>query len=93
MRLFPPNWPYREFNYNRPLDRRESERESESPGRDEESADNMDDSKYDWIKETYVNSRLNRPYNNCKTCPYQGQLSPYMNLTNLYNPKFNQTIS
>lgn len=88
MRLFPPNWPYREFNYNRP-----GVGLPVPSSRDEQSASNMDDSKYDWIKETYVNSRLNRPYNNCKTCPYQGQLSPYMNLTNLYNPKFNQTIS
>ena len=74
MRLFPPNWPYREFKYF------------------ENSRPDQFDSKYDWIKETYVNSRINRPYS-CKTSPYQGSLQPYMNMTNIYNPKFNQTTS
>lgn len=78
MRLFPPNWPYREFKYFTDKDALKL---------------SSDESKYDWIRETYNNSRLNPSYNSCKTCPYQGQLPPYMDLGGLYNPKFNQTIS
>ena len=89
MRLFPPNWPYRDFNYF--LGPQDLPQKEIRGGESKYFRGGEDESKYDWIRETYNNSRLNKPYNICKTCPYQGQLRPYMDLTGLYNPKFNQT--
>ena len=67
-----PNWPYRsDFKYFY----------------DEPLILSTDNSRYNWIKETYNNSRLNQPYNACKTLPYGKGVDPYYNLDNLYNPK------
>lgn len=49
-----------------------------------------DDSKYNWIRESYTNSLLNTPHNSWRTSPYQGMLDPYQNLKTLYNPKLSQ---
>jgi hypothetical protein len=71
-RFSPANWPYRSnLKYFY----------------DEPLILSTDNSKYNWIKESYVNSRLNQPYNSCKTAPYTKNLNPYSNLYDLYNPK------